>query len=264
MGLFPRAGVWLVVASLTATAAVWGPNDAAAADWLSIRRGGVGAVLQAANAAQTTETWSATYVAKVPKKSPLRGTSVRITWRRGPRKKGVPTSIEAVVVATGSRRDRVGLAITADGKLWLKAGRGKAAPATAAALSRPIRGLNAPVIVFAMLAMVPSFNVKLEGEFGGTAVMRLLPRYSGLSGLSTCKIGVSKKTRFADMAEFGVGDGKNDVKVAWIGVRLIRGQLVPDGLRVLRDNGKTHVDFERAQLTLGSAAKALKFGPDAL
>ena len=67
-----------------------------------------------------------------------------------------------------------------------------------------------------------------------------------------------------ELVVVGVGDGSKDVKLAWIDVVVVRKQLVPDGLRLMRDGGKSVVDFERVSLRLGRSARKLRFGAAAL
>ena len=256
----PRPLLAVAIAALAVTCVT---TSAVAGDWLTIRRGGVDAILDAARSAQATKAWGASYKAKVAKGHPLEKIRVHVAWRPRAVAKGVAQRYESVTTITGLKGGKAGVATVGD-KTWTRLPGGKVSAATGKALTTVIPKIAAPLMLFATLAMTHAFDTKLEGEFGGTAVMRLNAKYAGMQGLTTCKLGVSKRNRFAEMAEVGVGDGGKDVKLAWFNVALIRGQLIPDGLRLMRDGGTVVVDFDRVGLKLGKSASKLKFGTAAL
>ncbi len=253
-----RGGVAAIVAvlALLQTSAVYG-------NWLAIRRGGVDKILEATHSAQATETWGASFRAKVAKTHPLAKIVIDVSWRPLPVNKGGAKAYESTVIVHGLKSGKVGVATSAD-KTWIRASNGKVKKATGAALLKPLEQLKAPLMLFVTLAMSHAFHAKLEGEFGGTAVIRMNAKYAGMKGLRLCKIGISKRTRYPEMSEVGAGDGRNDVKLAWIGVHEVRGQLVPKGLRLMRLNGKEITDFERTALHLGKASRKLRFGSASL
>lgn len=257
---------WL--AALVAMCALAPPEIAQANDWLTIRRGGEKAILDAARSAQATKPWRATYrfetsekPQKTAKKRPV--VEVNVSWRALPAVKGQPVVHEAAVVFDGLPGGRAGVAVRGD-KVWVRWQGKPVAAAKGEELVAPLPGVGGPLLLFAALALTPQFDVKLEGEFGGTAVLRLTGKYAGLQGLGKCKLGVSKQSRFAEMAEVGVGDRKDDVKLAWIDIREVRGQLIPDGARLMRPDGTTIGSLRRVGLKLGTSAKGLRFGKDAL
>lgn len=264
MSIRPRAprlrGALIAAGALLASLL---PAHPASADWLTIRRGGERAIIDAALSAQATRPWGASFRADVAKGHPLAKLVVDVAWRAMPPKKGQPLRYESVVVLNGLRGGKAGIAISG-AQAWARLPGQKPAKLNGELASARLPGLDAPLTLFATLAMAQFFERKFEGEFGGTAILRLTRKYDGISGLPTCKLGVSKSTRFAEMAEVGVGDGKTDRKLAWFGVREIRGQLVASGARLMRPDGSVIVSLERTRLRLGKAAKKLGFGKAAL
>ncbi len=255
----------LATALLVAPLFVATPTNAGA-NWLEVRRGGAVRILDAARRAGTPQSWGATYTARVRDKrhAALTNVTIAVARRQLPAAKGKPAVFETTVVIRGLKGGLAGIATSGDTAHVRLPGAAKAVPATGKELFTRLPGLRSPLALFAVLELSHLFDVKLEGEFDGTGVMRMTPKYHAGRDVQLCKLGISKQTRFPTMAEVGRGDGRDDVKLAWIDTRKVRGVKLPATLRLMLPGKAGHVDFRRSKLVLGKAAKKLRFGPSAL
>jgi len=249
-----------IVGALIAVVAI---PATAGASWIKVRRKGADGILDAARSAATQKRWGAVFRAKVSRGHPLADATVHIAREPIPAKKGQPQQYRSSVVIEGVG-GRVALALEGDTITMRLPGSKKPAKGTGKGLFTMVPRVNVPLALFVMHDIARLYDAKLEGEFGGTAVLRLTPKYGGLKGLQACKVGVSKRNRFPEMAEFGHGDARKGVKLAWTGIEKVQGQLVPRGLRIMRMGKRTYLDFERVALLMGARAKHLRFGKKAV
>lgn len=262
-----------------------GLADTRGPTWLRVRRHGTAGIIASALEVSTPQTWGATF-RSVPAPATARpqGTgqhasvarrfstkkpiTIRVAHRRQAAPKGRKSGktapvYESIVVIDGLPAGRAGIAVSGE-QAWVRLPGKKVQKATGVLLNAKLPALDAPLILFALVELTSLFDVKLEGEFGGTGVMRMHPKYTAGSGFSLCKLGVSKQTLYPELAAVGGGDGQGDIKLNWHTLRPTRGVTLPAKMRIMYVGSRTHVDFDRIGLTLGPSAERLKFGPGAL
>lgn len=265
----------------------YGRPAGAADTWLKLRRKGAGAVVAQTRAALAPISWRARWRVVAARGAALHGTVLEITRvvpgtgaaqhhksdKRGreggktpadaPRVLPAPSMI-TVIRLRGGPLDGVGLA-TERGKTWVRLPGDKAPrEADGQALFTPLPQLGVPLALFAVPELSHRYDARIEGEFDGTAVVLLTPRYTDGAGLERLKIGVSKRFLVPTVAELTDPKGDAVHRLLWLETRL-QGKLVVAGrLRVRTLSHKTPLDFEFVGLEQGAAVDRAPTGRAAL
>jgi hypothetical protein len=251
-----RAGSMRFASAALATAAVLWAGTAMAApnarqrprEWLEVRRGGIEGLLQVATDTEGMRPRALRYALDVPASHPLAGTTLELRRRALPAARGQAGSMarrqgqsgragsagrvgtELVVeVRDAKGRLLAGLASDASG-MWTSHG-GKAS-ATDAGLFRAVDRLGFPLALFAALELAPRYEAKVEGEFSGTAIVRMQPGYTEGATLEPLKLGISKRFLCMTVTEVDDAKGKLKARLLWLDTRLVDSRVVADRLRV--------------------------------
>lgn len=231
-------------------------GTASARDWLDIRRRGVPGVFASANEAEGRGPRLLRYEAAVPAGHPLHG--ARLELRRKPMpaarggKRAVLGGTDLVVELRDAKGKRIcGLAREGE-KLWVSHG---AAPInTDRALFLDAPGLDTPLALFAVLELAPRYDGKLEGEFEGTAIVRMRPGYTSGADLEPLKFGVSKRTLQTTVTE--VDDSKGDMRarLLMLDLRWVDDRAVAGTLRLRSAKHEKPLDLRFVQELVGADA----------
>lgn len=256
------AAVWLICAVAISLPCA----DADAADaWLKLRRQGVQALLAASQRAAVPEPWQATWRLLDADAGELKGLRISVRQRMTTARKGKPAVLAAVIRFSGTRAlAGVGVA-TVGQQVWLRGpGEKKAHLATGATLFAALPGLDLPLGLFAAVGLAGRYEGQLAGEFGGSAIVVMKPRYTEGEGWQRLKLGISKRYLVPTMAEINDGHGKPQGRWLWLDTRMDKDLMVADKLR-LRTMARV-APFELALVGVerGKAIMALPVGEGAL
>jgi len=242
------------------------PLEAAAADsWMKLRRKGVKAVLEASKKAASAEPWRATWRIDGAKAGALKGLQVSLRVARVAADKSKPERLATVIKLSGMPAlAGVGVATVGD-EVWLRSpGTAKPLRATAKALFQPLPGVDVPPGLLAVAGLAGHYDGSLAGEFGGSAVIVLQPRYTGGKGWARMKIGISKRTLMPTMGEYNDRNGKALGRWLWLQTRM-KGELMVAGrLRIRTMKREKPIDLELVSLERGPAIGRLPVALKAL
>ncbi len=132
-----------------------------------------------------------------------------------------------------------------------------AVPVALAPLFVDVPTLGAPLALWAALELSERYEARLEGEFDGSAIVRLRPSYTRGAGLRPLKVGVSKQHLHVSLAEVDDGKGEVHARLLALDPKVEGGRVVAERLR-LRLRGRTEpVDWVLVEQRAGKAALAL-------
>lgn len=228
-------------------------------DWLDIRRRGIGGMLQVATESAAAVPRLAVYRSTAAKGDPLHGLEIHLRWKPLPVKdktRIVVGSDLVVIVRDGAGKFVAGLAREGD-KLYTRHGSGKAV-ADDKALFRPIAGLGVPLALFAVLELAKRYDVKLEGEFEGTAILRMSPGYTEGPALEPLKLGLSKRTLQTTVTEVDGAQGKMRHRLLWLDLEQKGERAVARQLRLRTETRTDALDFRIAADVVGGDLKKHK------
>ena len=268
-------GVLAVVA--LAVGALATPAAQAAEDWLSVRRAGAGAVIQAARSNATTRPWQASWRATLPAGHALAGMTLTIARRPAKPDKRKPVrsrSKKGAGPASAAPPDapaRFDTLIRFDAPASL-AGMGIVLHAgEVVARSPAVTGATAhsglfdawdvlamPAIVFTAGDLQSVHAWRIEGEFGDVAMLRGEPRYEAGVGVRPVKVGVSKRHQVVVLVE---DVGEHGVRLAAcmaMGVDDLDGVLLAHTLRLVTQTGES-IDLERVSARTDGKLPKLTF-----
>ncbi len=231
-------------------------GTASARDWLDIRRRGVPGMLESANEAEGRVPRILRYEAAVPAGHPLHGATLEL--RRRPmaatrnKKRAILGGTDLVVELRDTKGKRVcGLAREGD-TLWVSHG---AAPiGTDRALFLDAPTLGAPLALFAVLELAPRYDGKLEGEFEGTAIVRMRPGYTSGPDLEPLKLGVSKRTLQTTVTEVDDSKGEMRARLLMLDLRWVEDRAVAGQLRLRSAKHEQPLDFRLVRELVGADA----------
>lgn len=256
----PRGILRPALAGLLCVAA-WLPASHATAqvNWLDVRRHGAAGVIDAAVTAEGSPPRASHYLCDTAPVPGWTGVQLEVARRAMP---GKTKGTQVVVILRDARGAFLaGVANDAKG-IWVRHGAAKAVVDNTL-LFRDVPGLATPLAVFASLELSRSYEAKLEGEFDGSAILRLQPGYTEQAGLEPLKIGVSKQTLLVSIAEIDDVKGQARSRLLMIAPREHGEVVVPGQLR-LRVRGEDRpVDLFHTRHDLGKAVRK-KWGPAAL
>ncbi len=249
-----RAARWLRVAAAVSVLAF---ASSASAYWLKVRRGGPEAILAAARKASTPAVLWVRYERDVLEDNAK--TRIAIEVSRRPVAGGGSDVGVRVLDARG--RLLAALALV-DGRVTVR--HGNAAPTQKAKyIFQPVAALGAPLALWAAIELTPVYGLRLEGEFKGTALLRMTPDYTSQRGLKPMKLGVSKRTLWPTVAEVIDLKGKPTARLLWSRPKTRAGLSLPSQLRIRSMGHAKPMDFVASQVEVGPASPAI-FGAAAL
>lgn len=246
----------ITTAALVAAIGLTAAHADARGRWLKLRRQGIGAVIKAARAQQAPKLIYKRYERDVLEEAPDAGLVIEVSRR--PTKRG--TSDVSVVVWDGAKF--VAALAMIKGKLTVRHG-AEAPSEDPAALFRPVPALGVSLMLWCVIEALPRYQLKLEGEFQGTALFRVNPDYTTPKNWQPMKLGVSKQSLLPTVTEVV------DVKSSPISRLLMmrpreRGALiVAEKLRLRSMKRKKPLDFALEAFEIGKSKRAL-FGARAL
>lgn len=225
--------------------------------WLKIRRQGTEAIIAAARSALVAEVQWWRYELDVLEEDPSAGLAIEVS-RKPIKKGGSDVSVRV--------RDKKGGLLAAlavvDGKatVWIA---GKKASSNPKDLFTPVPRLGVPLALWAAFEFMPSYRVKFEGEFQGTALMRMTPDYTAERGLVPMKLGISKRNLLPTVVEVVDLKGRPSARLLWIKPKKRGGRTMPSAIRLRTLKSKNPLDFRLVRYTSGKKAPA-RFGKKAL
>lgn len=225
-------------------------RPAAGTDWLDVRRSGTEGVLRAAVAASGQPARWLRLQASVPAEHALHGWTIEVAAEMIAAKP-TPRLRCYVHVRDAARATRAALVV--DGAaVWVRHGGGTQRE-VAAAFSI-VEGVRVPLAVLAALALAPRYDAQVEGEFNGSAIMRLRPSYTHGAGLQPLKLGVSKQSLQVTVAEVDDAKGQSIARALWLDGRGDGPTLVPTRLRLRGGHDQDAVDWLLVDHRLGKRA----------
>lgn len=243
-------GAWMLLAARPASAAI---------NWLDVRRRGAAGVIDAAVAAEGAPARATHYVCDSSTIPGWSGVQLEVARRPLPGKRA---GTQLVVVL----RDAKGAflaGVANDGKgVWVRHGSGKP-QADNTLLFRDVPGLGVPLALFAGLELTGRYESRLEGEFDGSAILRLQPGYTEQAGLEPLKLGVSKQTLLVSISEIDDSKGVARARLLMIHPREHDRLVIHEQLRLRLQNREKPVDLIRVRHDLGKVLRK-KWGPAAL
>ncbi|MCO4760557.1 MAG: hypothetical protein KC502_03590 [Myxococcales bacterium] len=227
----------------------------AQAYWLKVRRKGPTAIVNAARTALVSgpQFWQYT----VPKGQQLAGHRLDICRR--PQKGGGSDVSVRLVDKTGGLVAAIALI---DKKLTVRHA-GAKPQQDHKALFTPVKPIGVPLILWTTLELTSKYRIRLEGEFQGTALLRMTPDYTSAKGLQSMKLGVSKRTLLPTVVEVVDLKGKPTSRLLWTQVEKRGGRTVAAGLRLRTMRAKKPLDFVLTRYVHGDKAP-VRFGRSAL
>ncbi len=225
--------------------------------WLKVRRKGPSAIVEAARGALVGDAQWWRYELDVLDADPGAGLALEISRRPT---KGGGSDVGVRV------RDKRGVLLAAlavvGGKVtvWRRGGKASDRPKD---LFTPVPELGIPLVLWAVFEMMPAYRVRLEGEFQGTALLRMTPDYTSVPGLQPMKLGVSKRNLLPTVTEVVDLKGTPTSRLLWVKPRLQGGRTVVGGLRVRTMASKKPLDFALITYKFGATAPT-RFGKKAL
>ncbi len=242
------------------------PLETEAADaWLKLRRKGVSALLDAAVKAATPEPWRATWRIKADEKGALKGLSISVRMQRVEARKDQPAKLATVIMLAGpAALNGVGIS-TLGQQVWLRSAKGKGAvKAKAKALFTELPLLQIPLALLAATGLAHHYEGKLAGEFGGSAVIVLQPKYTATADWKRLKLGISKRRLVPTMAEYNDRNGRPLGRWLWLKTRMVGELMVADTLRIRTMKREAPVELQLASVERGVAIARLPVGVKAL
>ena len=228
-------------------------------NWLDVRRHGAQGVMEAAFTAEGDPARSTHYVSDEGPTPAWSGVQIEIARRLMP---GNAKATQVVAIVRDAKgRFIAGVANDAKG-IWVRHGVGKP-QADYALLFRSVPGLAVPMALFAGLELTGRYEAKLEGEFDGSAILRLQPGYTEQAGLEPLKVGVSKQTLHVSITEIDDIKGKARARLLMLNPREQGKLVVPEQLRLRLQEEQRPVDLFRSRHDIGKAVRK-KWGLAAL
>ena len=237
----------------------------AGGSWLELRRKGAKAVVEASRKAATGESWRATWKLDVPATHPLHGLTIEMSRLKAGAGKAKKPRLATTVRLTGNKAlAGAGLASVGE-QLWLKLpGQARAMPAKGTLLFKPLPVLHVSLALLAGLELSAFYELTLEGEFGGTAVFIMQPRYTKGTGLKRMKLGVSKKYHTPTVVEVSGRRGQYLQRLLWLETRLEGELMVARKLRIRTRSPQQTLDFLLQSLERGKPVSKQRTGKAAL
>ena len=238
---FSLAMLLVAVCSLDATAAPKGRTR----EWLEVRRGGAKGLLAVATEVEGARFRALRYRLDVNETHPLHGTTLEL--RRRPatvgKHKGTAPVIgtDVVVDVRDGRGKRIGAISSSAEGMWTWIA-GKVSDDDRG-LFKPVAGLGFPLGLFVALELSPRYDPKVEGEFSGTAIVRLQPGYTKGAFLEPLKLGVSKQHLCLTVAEIDDSKGALRARLLWLETSLVDGRVVAARLRIRLGDDKPALDW---------------------
>jgi len=225
--------------------------------WLKVRRKGPGAIVEAARAALVSERQWWRYELDVLEEDPRAGLAIEVSRRR---LKGGGSDVGVRVL--DKKGKLLGALAVVGGKLTVWA-RGRKAATTGKALFKPDPTLGVPLILWGAFELMPAYRVRLEGEFQGTALLRMTPDYTSTRGLEPMKLGVSKRNLLPTVVEVVDLKGRPTARLLWMKPQKRGGRMLATTLRLRTMRTKKPVDFTLTKHVAGPKAPT-RFGKKAL
>ena len=229
----------------------------AQAYWLQVRRKGPSGIVAAARAALVDRPQVWRYRLDVMPDAAMAGLTIEISRR--PLKRG---GTDVGVRLLDKRGKLIAALATIHGKLTVRV-HGQTAKSTAKALFAPVPRLGVPLILWAVFELMPAYRVQLEGEFSGTALIRMTPDYTSMRGLQPMKLGVSKQNLLPSVVEVVDLKGRPTARLLWIKPRHQGRRTVAGGLRIRTMKRTKPLDFSLDSYKSGRHCGA-RFGAKAL
>lgn len=249
-----------VLLGLCLLAAILPPLPASAAyNWLDVRRHGAPGVIEAAVAAEGSPARGGHYVCDTSPNPAWIGLQIELSRRMLP---GKPKATQLVAIIRDAKGRFVAGVATDAKHIWVRHGDAKP-QADYALLFRDIPGLGAPMALFAGLELTARYEAKLEGEFDGSAILRLQPGYTEHQGLEPLKVGVSKQNLLVSLSEIDDTKGEARARLLWIDARERDGIMIAERLRLRVRDEKRPIDLSRVRHDAGKSVRK-KWGAAAL
>ncbi len=261
----------------------------AAQDWLEVRRRGADGVVEASIEVESAAPRWLRYRASVKDDDPLAGATIDVVRQAARPGRGIGPGRRqqvSVIVRDGKGAFLAGLVSEGD-RLWTRhagshkapvdslvpprpvasaAGQSSASakPAAAAALALATHAplfvdvptLGAPLALWSVLEVSDRYEARMEGEFDGSAIVRLRPSYTRGAGLRSLKVGVSKQHLHVSLTEVDDGKGEVQARLLALDPKVDGGRVVAERLR-LRLRGRSEpVDWLLVEQRTGKAASA--------
>lgn len=259
-----------LVSALAAAVLVWTSFvPPAAAYWLEVRRKGPAGIVAASRGALINAPQRWRYRLDVLDGKPLAGLTLEIGRRP---LAGGDTDVS--VRLTDKRGKLLAALARVKGKLTVRL-HGKRPTTDNTALFAPVPKLGVPLALWAIFELMPAYRVQLEGEFSGTALIRMTPDYTSAAGLPPLKLGVSKRNYLPTVVEVIDLKGRPTARLLWmkpqqvaIGTKGAKGKLqakrmVAGALRIRTMKRVKPLDFSLLSYDSGARCGA-RFGPRAL
>lgn len=244
-----------------------GVAEASGRDWLDVRRQGIVGMLRAANESEGAQPRLLRYRSEAGKGHPLAGATLEL--RRRPiqdRSKAtaagrpkMPGGTDLVIELTGSDGKRIAALAREGDTLWTQ--HGKAAPSSDdRGVFVRVPGLGVPLALFATLELAPRYEGSLEGEFEGTAILRMKPGYTKGPHLEPLKIGLSKQTLQLTVTEVDDAKGEMQARLLMLELKHVEDRVVAHRLRLRAKDSKDAIEFRLVEELVGEqAAKSPAF-----
>ena len=242
------------------------PAQSEAADaWLKLRRKGIEALLEASRDAAAPEPWRATWQLRDADAGPLKGLQISVRRTKIAARKGKPAAIATVIRFSGVKSlAGVGVATVGD-EVWLRLPGDKgASPAQGEALFAALPGIDLPLGLFAAVGLAGRYEGQIAGEFGGSAIVVLKPRYTDGKGWLRLKLGISKMHLMPTMAEINDAHGKPLGRWLWLDTRMDKGLMIANKLRLRTMSRVAPFELELVGVERGKTVAGLPIGQAAL